>query len=305
MKTTTYIVLTLAMAITANADFSYTSTRKPSPGMPPGAASPGITKHYHKGQKMKTETGDTSMIMDFDAQTLTTVNNARKTYSVTKFSDFGDTLKRSDVETHIDVKETGQKKTINGFNASEVVMNMEMDTAQAAKAGMKMQMEIEMWLSSDVPGAKELRAFYQKNSGNTPWSAMAGGAGSEMQRAMADMQKKVANLGGVPLLQIVRLKSAGGAAQTAQMQQGMAQAKASLEAMAAKGGPQAEMAKQQLARMNAMSGGGGGALMEITTESSDFSTNSIPDSVFAIPAGFTKTESALGRVGGAPPPPPR
>jgi hypothetical protein len=45
-----------------------------------------------------------------------------------------------------------------------------------------------------------------------------------------------------------------------------------------------------MARMGAARGapGGGGSLFEMTTESSDFSTNSIPDSIFAIPAGYTK-----------------
>jgi hypothetical protein len=41
--------------------------------------------------------------------------------------------------------------------------------------------------------------------------------------------------------------------------------------------------------MDAMSaGGGGGSLFKVTTESSGFSTNSSPDSVFALPAGYTQ-----------------
>jgi len=173
-------------------------------------------------------------------------------------------------------------------------MTMEMETPQSAKAGMAMQMEVDMWLSSDVPGTKELRAFYQKNGSNTPWAALAGGAGSNMQKAMADMQKKIANLGGVPVLQIVRMKSAGSGAQAAQMQQAMVQQRAMMEAMAARGGPAAEAAKKALAQMGQ---GAGGALFETTTESSDFSTNSIPESVFAIPAGYTKVDrpTAPGR----------
>ena len=68
----------------------------------------------------------------------------------------------------------------------------------------------------------------------------------------------------------------------------MAQMRAQMEAMAKQGGPQAAAAQQALARMGAASGGG--SLFEITMESSDFSTGSIPDSVFAIPAGFQKVE---------------
>ena len=47
------------------------------------------------------------------------------------------------------------------------------------------------------------------------------------------------------------------------------------------------MAEQALARMGGM-GGAGGAMFETTSESIGFSTSSIPDSVFAIPADYTK-----------------
>jgi len=72
----------------------------------------------------------------------------------------------------------------------------------------------------------------------------------------------------------------------------MAQARARLEQIVTQGGPAAAMAQQQLARMPG--GGGGaaapsGALLEITMDSSDFSGASIPDSVFAIPAEYQKT----------------
>jgi hypothetical protein len=39
-----------------------------------------------------------------------------------------------------------------------------------------------------------------------------------------------------------------------------------------------------------MSGGASSSMMETTTDSSDFSTASIPDSVFALPAGYQKVE---------------
>ena len=287
MKTATLLVVTLCATATAYADFSYTTTRK-TEGSPAAGCRPSATKYYYKGQKMMTDSGDTAMVIDFDAQTVTLIHKAQKTYSVMKFSDLGQVLKQADIDAKIDVKETGQKKMINGFNATEMVMTMEMDSPQMSQAGMKMQMEIDTWRSSDVPGAQELKAFYQKNAGNFPWAAMGGGGATGMQKAMADVQRKMATAGGVPLLQIVKTKSAGGGAQAAQMQAGMAQARAQMEAMVKQGGPQAAAAQQALARMGAASGGG--SLFETTMESSDFSTSSIPDSVFAIPAGFQKVE---------------
>jgi ribosomal protein S11 len=107
-----------------------------------------------------------------------------------------------------------------------------------------------------------------------------------MQKAMADVQRKMAASGGVALLQIVKVKSAGNEAQAAQMQAAMAQARQKMEAVIKQGGPGAEAAQQALARMGPPATGS--ALLEVTMESSGFSTAAIPDSVFAIPEGFHK-----------------
>jgi predicted phage gp36 major capsid-like protein len=67
----------------------------------------------------------------------------------------------------------------------------------------------------------------------------------------------------------------------------MEKARAQMEAMQKQGGPQGAVAAQALARMGAISGGGGG--MEITSESTGFSADPVPDSVFAIPAGYQQS----------------
>jgi hypothetical protein len=288
MKTAQIVLLALACTVAAHADFSYTSTRKSTGGMVAGAMANQnpTTKHYLKGQKMKMDMGNTAMIIDLEAQTFTNINNTDKTYSVTKFSDMAQTMKQVSSDVQVDVKETGQRRKINGFDASQVMMTMTMEGPQQGPPGMKMVMEMELWLSSDVPGASESRAFFQKNADKLPWASIYGG-NPQMAKSMVAMQRKLASMGGVTVMQVVRAKmgGAGGEAQTQQMQQAMAQ----LEAMRKAGGAQAQAAEQALGRMGGMRGGaGGGALFEMTTESSDFSTAGIPDSVFAIPAGYTR-----------------
>ena len=285
MKTATLLAIMLGATATAYADFSYTMAQK-NQGSSAAAAGASTTRILFKGQKMMSDRGAAATIVDFDAQTVTTVNKTQRTYSVTKFSDLGQGLKQNDIETKIDVRETGQTKTIDGFNASEMVMTMEMDSPQMAQAGMKMQMEMDIWKSSDVPGAREMKAFYERNGARFPWAAMTGGSGAQgMQKAMADAQRKMAGAGGVTLLQTIRTKSAGGGAQNDKMQK----ARAQLENMIQQGGPGAAGAQQALARMPA-AGAGGGSLFEVTMESSNFSTAGIADSVFAIPAGFQKAD---------------
>jgi len=282
MKTVTCLFLTLCAAASAWADFSYTTTRT---GTGPAAAGPQATKHYFKGQKMMTDSGNTALLIDFDAQTITNIDKAQKTFTPIKFSELPDILKQGDIEVKAEVKETGQKKVINGFNATEMVVTMAMDSPQMSPSGMKMQMEVSTWVSSDVPGAQELKAFFQRNAANFPWAAMGAGAAG-MQKAMADVQRKMAASGGVALLQVVKVKSAGNEAQAAQMQVGMAQARAQMEAMVKQGGPGAAAAQQALARMGG--GAAGAPLFEVTMESSGFSSAAIPDSVFALPADFHK-----------------
>ncbi len=290
MRATCTLCLILAAACVARADFSYTTTMKSSAG--PMAAMAGgndrASKTYLKGQKMKIESPDSIMIMDFDAQTITNINASQKTYTVSKFNDLGAAMDKGGMNVNIEVKETGQRKTINGFNASEVVMTMEIDNPQARQQGMKMKMEMDIWVSPDVPGAQELRAFYQKNAGKFPWGAlMGGGRGNEStQRAITELRRKMAEIKGVPVLQVMKMGAAGNEAQMAQMQQGMAQARAQMEELKKQGKlpPQLE---EQLKRM---SGSTPGSMFETTMESTGFSSSAIPDSVFAIPAGYQQTE---------------
>ncbi|MGA2714465.1 MAG: hypothetical protein ABSG41_15265 [Bryobacteraceae bacterium] len=291
----------LAGSWTARADFSYTTTRKMTGGSLASLAAGNNqnSKTWFKGQKMRNDNGDTAVILDFDAQTITTINNKQKTVTVMNFSDINVGGRQSNLTAKIDVKETGQKKTINGYNASELMMTMEMDGPANSPMG-KMQMEIDMWISPDAPGVGEMRAFYQRNASRFPWTALAGG-NQGMQAGMAELQRKMAEMNGVPVLQVMKMTAAGGGAaapavpqmspdQMAKMKDAMAR----LQAMQSQGGPAAAAAQQALARMGAAtgsapgSGAGSGSLMEMTMESTDFSTGSIPDSVFAIPADYQK-----------------
>jgi hypothetical protein len=285
MRSAHIAMLMLAASPTAHADFSFTMTQKSGPG------GEQVVKHYVKGQKKKEERGTIATIMDFDAQTLTTIDNAAKTYKVARFSDLGNTPATVDVQA--EVKSTGQKKTINGFNASQVILTMQVDMPQAQQAGIKGQMEIELWLSRDVPGSQELAAFYKKNAARWPVGASGGGGNPSMQKAMAKLQQQLAELDGVPVMEVIRMKSGGGAGPSAAQMQQMAQARAQLEAMTKQGGAQAAAAQQALTRMGGMgsgSGSGSGTLFEITMEAGNFSSSAVPDSAFEVPAGYQKLE---------------
>jgi uncharacterized protein DUF4412 len=301
MKAFTLLALAALGAVSALADLSYTTTEKTTGGtlaVFASAADNRTTKYFLKGKKMKVDKGDNALILDFDAQTITTINHTAKTVSVKGLDDASAAATGPDVK--IDVKETGQKKTINGFSASEIVITVEME--QAGRGGgsfMKMQTEMDLWISPDPPGAGELRSFYMRNASRFPYEAIFGG-----DAKWAEMQKKLAAMNGVQVKMVVRTKSVAGGVSTggaagmppmsdAQMAQ-LAQARAQLEQMAKSGVPTAAMVEQQLARMPGGTSAAAnstmlpGVMVEFTSDSTGFSTSSIPDSVFQIPADYEK-----------------
>src|SRR5579863_5241793 len=121
MKMRNLTLLMLAAGISARADFSYTMTPK-SVGAAPAAGAQQI-KYTLKGQKMMVETGGHTMLVDFDAQTVTDIDNGQKTYSVKKFSDLAQGMPAAEIQ--VDAKETGQRKVINGFNSTELVLTVQ------------------------------------------------------------------------------------------------------------------------------------------------------------------------------------
>jgi hypothetical protein len=274
MQTVRFLALAVVAAAAAHADFSYITVTK-------GPAGETTTRHYIKGQKSITDNGSTVTIMDFNAQAVTIVNRPQKTYSVKAFSDLTGKAAAAPAGTKMnaDIKKTGQHKNIGGFETEELVVTLAADNsqAQAQSPGIKglppqVQMEMHMWLASDVPGIEELRAFNQKNIDRMPWAAMSGG-----MSGMAEIQRKLAALRGIPVMSIVKM---GGA--NPQRQAQMEQARAQVEAMKKQGGAQAALADKMLAQM--------GGPSEITNESSGFSTLPVSDSVFAIPPDYKKVD---------------
>lgn len=297
----------LAATLTAHADFSFSKTQKVTGGAMAamaGSAANRESKSYFKGQKAAEVASDSTILMDFDAQTITTINKVQKTYKVQKFSDLANAAGGANGDMSVDVKETGQTKTINGYNAKESLVTLDLDFAMGRGPAMKMAAEIEVWRSTDVPGSAEMRAFYQKNAANFPWAAMMGAGGNQsIQRAITQVQKKLAESDGMVVEEVIRVKPAGGpgpqAAQTPQMPQltpeqqaKMEAARAQMEAMSKQGGAQAAAAQRAMAAMGAMgrgpaaSSGAGNALIEITIDNTGFSTEAVPDSEFVVPSDY-------------------
>jgi hypothetical protein len=274
----------------AHADFSYTTTRKTTAGASVAGNNSQPSKYYFKGRKMKVETGDTAVVIDSRAQTVTTLDYRQKTMSVRSFAAPGP----RDVSAKIDVKETGQTKTINGHQSTEMLLTTGLDSPELRTMGSRVEMEMHVWLSQDMPGAAELRKFYKANREGFPWEALSGAGNPAIRWGLAGLQSRIAGKG-IQVLEVVRVKAASGppakpltSAERGKIRDTITE----LDAKVQKGGPDAVAAVEEMSRLKAMVGDDflSGPLFEITVESSGFSTGSIPDSVFAIPAGYQRAD---------------
>jgi Domain of unknown function (DUF4412) len=212
MRITVVLGLALALALAARADFSYSTTVQPGAGMMAAAAAGHTTRHLVKGDKMKIDSGTSATIVDFKAQTVTHIDTRKKTYSVTPFADLAGKAAPAGMDVKIDVQETGQHKTILGFNCHEVIMTLGVEGPKAppeAGGGMAMSMTMDLWVASDVPGYRELRSLNQRVASQSLWQAFWGG-GRGSQASVANLQRKVAAIDGVPVVQTMKMGMAGG-----------------------------------------------------------------------------------------------
>jgi len=267
------LLLAGTLAVAARADFSYITTIK-SGG--PGAGT--VTKHKIKGNKMRLDTAGNTTLFDLDSQTMSTLNHGAKTYTVKRLSDLGSPTAKVGTELKADIRETGQKKQISAIPCRQVLMTMSMGPANG-----NMTIESEMWVSADVPGGTEMQAIGVRMSEK---GVFTGGGDPQSRKMMADLQRQMAKVNGIPVLQATRMK-AGDDAMAKQLKQQMAAMRAQMEALKKAGGKQAEMADKVLATMG---GGGGKYLMEITSVSSAFAAATLAASEFVVPAGYKKAD---------------
>jgi hypothetical protein len=283
-----------------------------------------------KGDKMAHRGKNESTVIDLNAQTITHIDFQRKTYSVMTFDEMKQALeqmskkmeKQKDGAPQPDFKvsldATGNTKQIAGYDAKEAVLKMEMQ-ATDAKSGQQGSMAIttDMWLATGVAGYDQVRDFYRRMAEKIDWSPNSNMFMSQPQMAkgMAGASKEMAKLEGVPVLQLMTMGGIGQPGADTASGQTPAPAPAPAAAPAA----QQQPAPQRPSLGSAIGGLGRfglgkksqpaqdapppqaansstpGSMLETKTEMTGFSTNSVDDSLFAVPAGFKKVESDLSK----------
>lgn len=281
-----------------------------------------------KGNRMVHMSADSAQIIDVDAETITHVNFAAKTYSVMTFAQMKQAMEdaakklqekqkeqQADLQFEVALKDTGAKKLIAGLDTHQVIMTLKMkgsDKDNGAKGSM--DMITDMWIAPKVPGYGEIQAFYKRMGEKLNWTPggnpmMAGRP--DMAKAMAEMYKEGSKLDGMPVYQVVKMgasaegmqqESANSAQQT---QAAPAQSSAPTPSLGdaiggALGGrfglgrkkkQQTEQPQSDAApQSQGQPASGSASLMEMTIEMSNFSSSSVDGSKLDVPAGFSKVE---------------
>ena len=178
------------------------------------------------------------------------------------------------------------------------MLTTDLDSAELRQIGASMRVEMHLRLAADVPGGAEPHEFYRKHLALFPWIVLSGDGNQAIEEALTGMQRKIAGMTGIPVLEVAMVKPAHGGGMTpGKLEVSPAEATkmrdqmADLDATIQKGGPDAARAARSLALMNAVlaprhSLDASGAFFEITLESADFSDAPIPESVFSPPSGY-------------------
>jgi len=216
----------------------------------------------------------------------------------------------------VDIQDPNRSQNIAGYNAKEMILLITANVRDADKnQSGAMNIATNMWLAKDIDGYREVQDFHKRMAAKLDWnpnSQMLSGMqqGFQMGDAMAKLQEHAASMEGLPVKQVMRM---GGTAE------GLQQVSSSDQQEVAEANEQSSM-KEGLKGLGGALGGGlggfgrkkkkdkdpeparndgamkasqAGVLIEMTTESSNFSSAAVPADKFVVPAGFQQVESDM------------
>ena len=209
-------LLTLAMIAPVSGDVTIVSTTT-GKGLGMSGEMPSTT--YIKGLKMRVDgvRGDTTntTIFDVENQKMYVFDSKKKEADVWDMAAFAGELSKS---VSVDgmkssIKPNGKTKEIAGRTANGYDVEISMPATMGGEKGMKMTVLLTgiAWIVKGAPGTAEYAAFY-KGAADKGWifSDPRAAKGSPGQaKAMAEMYREFASLGGVPYETDMNIKIAG------------------------------------------------------------------------------------------------
>lgn len=174
---------------------------------------------YIKGNKMRSDVvmGDTTRttIFDVDSQKMISFDSKKKeadVYDMQKMSaDIAKNVQVSDMKASI--KPNGKTKQVSGKSAAGYDMEVSVPATMGGANGMKMTVSLSgpIWIVKGAPGASEYLAFY-KNAVDKGWffnDPRQAKAQPGQAKAMAEVYRQLASIGGIPYEQETNIKMSG------------------------------------------------------------------------------------------------
>jgi hypothetical protein len=219
------------------------------------AAREGVTdKVAVKGDRKISTNDSTGRIIDLSEEKVYDLDPKKKTYKVTTFAELRRQLEEAQkkaqaaaqkpdaqpekpkadqsapperqLDVDFDIKNTGQTKTINGFDAHEAVMTITVrEKGKTLEQGGGMVMTADMWLAPTIKEMKEIQEFDRKYAQKL-YGPMVSGASPEqmaqavamypmMKPALAKMSAEGGKIDGTPVLTVMTMDSVKSAEQMA------------------------------------------------------------------------------------------
>jgi hypothetical protein len=194
------------------------------------AGKPVVSTVLVRGNKMAHIQPESTEIIDLDAQTIITIDNEKKQYTVMTFQQMKEAMQRAQekakeakreknssdtqqpnaqVSFNAHISSTGAVKQIDGRDAKEALLTLSMDAQSTDGSNAKGSMAItnEMWLIPDAPGYEEVRQFNLKMAqllaANMDMGAFAGILNTQpgANEALANLKKEAVKMQGIPVYQ--------------------------------------------------------------------------------------------------------
>jgi hypothetical protein len=209
-------VLGLCLALPAHADVTLKQTTG-GKGMGISGNASGAT--HIKGNKMRSDLvmGDKTQttIFDVDAQKMYIFDSKKKEADVWDMATFGAELSKTvDMSgARASVKPNGQTKQIAGHSAAGYDMEVSMQSAMGGSKDMTMTVTLSgpIWIVKNAPGSADYARFY-KAAVDKGW-IFSDPRGAKAQpgqaKAMAEMYRQMADIGGIPYETHVQIKMSG------------------------------------------------------------------------------------------------
>ncbi len=185
-----------------------------------------------KGNRKMTVNDTTGTIVDLDEQKVYELDMRKKSYEVVTFEEMRRRMQEAQekaakatkeepkqeqqqggkqMEVEFSLKESGQKKDINGFDCREVVMTITShEKGKPIEQAGGMVMTSHIWLGPEIPATKEIAEFDKRYwealrgpvafGGDMQQMAMMSAMYPAMKEMMSKMQAENVNMQGTPIL---------------------------------------------------------------------------------------------------------